>query len=728
MPATTLAEQTNRTPRRQSDDSALLSETHTRTIRFHLLKFVAQFVISVLVVALPIGLSTERRLVILTAMIACICLGVVMARSSRFRDPITSQNLLAAAQTLVAVALVPELWAGLLVAFCMMVIAAGAVWVRAVTVLALVIGATLFAFVGAQSDLQSWPANLAIAVTTTVGAIIYYQAWSVERTETDRRYERLADQARVFFWEVDLASMEIRDVNGGTEGALGWSRDEVIGKQTELFLVSNDAIHACSELELDTDHEAILSMLHRDGRSVQVHSNFVVNKDGTIRGTGMDVTEIRLAAKTIRWQSQHDVLTGLPNRDSLHKWLYKLASDNPGADPGLALLLLDIDRFKEVNDTLGHGVGDTLLRSLAERFTAAIGDRAQIARVGGDEFGFVISRTDLNLAEVRLIAEEIADAARAAVSIDGLSLTVGASIGIAIGEAGCTATELMRRADIAMYESKRTSTRFSFFANTQQQFSVERLKLAAEVAGAIEHKDIQLWLQKKVDSRSGRITGAEGLARWVHPVHGVLSPARFLDLVEVSDAHEAFANHILCEGVRLAAECRRIDPAFVTSINMTPRSLANPSFPRRLATLLVHESVPPEAITLELTERDIMQDLDGVVNSCRTLAGMGINISIDDFGTGWSSLERLRQLPVSEVKIDRSFVQGIATNDQDRRIARSIIDLASSLEMSCVAEGVERAEHASTLVELGCHTLQGYYFGGAVPEEEFLIELAADGG
>ncbi len=709
--------------RHRAEAVTLMSETNDRTSNFDYLRLVAQVFLTVLVLVLPTEADSLRLLAIFVIGLLSIGLSILVLRSSRIQDSVTAHNLLAALLAAVFAALIPSLWPAMLVYFCVLVIAAAAVRVRAATILALALGTVLFAMTGQEAGLSNWPTNLTIAALTVIGITIYYTLWFQARNETDLRYEQLTEHARVFFWEVDQQSLEIRDVNGGTSGALGWSRAEVIGTQAEQFLMTEAARDACAALVPNEEREALVPMRHRDGRTVQIHSHFWATADGTIRGTGLDVTEVREATRTIRWQSRHDVLTGLPNRDSLHDWLDQLLTDRAGDEPGIALLMLDLDRFKDVNDTLGHGVGDGLLCVLAERFTSRLGKGVRIARVGGDEFGFVIVNTELHRSQIRRIAEDIAGAVRATVSLDGLSLTVSASIGISIADSDSTATELVRQADIAMYESKRTNSRYSFFAHEQQRFSAERLQLAAEVGAAIKAGDLRLWLQKKVDAQSGRTVGAEGLARWEHPEHGVLTPAAFLDLIEISDAHEAFADLVLREGVRLARRCREIDPDFVMSINMTPRSLTEPTFPRRLATLLVEEGVPPQALTIEVTEREILDDVDGMLDGCRTLNAMGTTISIDDFGTGWSSLERLRQLPVSEVKIDRSFVARVTTNEQDRTIVRSIIDLSDSLGLDCVAEGVEEQEQAEALTELGCRTLQGYRFARAVPETDFVADL-----
>ena len=322
------------------------------------------------------------------------------------------------------------------------------------------------------------------------------------------------------------------------------------------------------------------------------------------------------------------------------------------------------------------------------------------------------------------LSEAILSVLNQPVTLDGVSVTVTASIGVAVATDDSTAIELLRQVDIALREAKRSRARVVQFSPSQQRSSLERLTLAARLETAIQNGEVRLWLQKKVDARTGRTIGAEALARWLHPEFGLLTPGDFLDLIEISDLHEQFADIVLTEGVRLLAECRAVDPDFILSINMTPRAICSPGFPRRVAKQLTEAGLDTSALTIEITEREI-DDLDAVVAQCRNLTSLGVTISIDDFGMGWSSFDRLRKLPVGEIKIDQSFVRSILLDRKDLLIAQSIVDLASSLDIDCVAEGIEEAAHADVLIDLGCRTLQGYHFGTPQPSAMFVGELGS---
>jgi diguanylate cyclase (GGDEF)-like protein len=427
--------------------------------------------------------------------------------------------------------------------------------------------------------------------------------------------------------------------------------------------------------------------------------------------------ELRTLADSNR-EARTDDLTGLPNR---RLFFERLASCfDAGTTPTrLAVLMIDLDRFKEINDSLGHHVGDDVLRQLGPRLTAAVGSTGTVARLGGDEFGLVLSPlTD------PAVAVEVADRVRAALrqpfQLEGMSLRVDASIGIALAPGhGTTPESLLQKADIAMFVAKRAHAPWQIYSSEQDQNARERLDLMEALRDAIGRGEIVPYYQPILDLSRGRVIKAEALARWKHPQRGVLAPAVFLDLVSDAGLMEPFTMSVLDQALHQQASWAARGYEIGVSVNISAASLRDESLPDKVEACIAAHRVDASRVTIEITEDCFMADPVQALEILERIRGLGVELSIDDFGTGFSSLTYLRRLPVSELKLDRTFLTGAAGDERAVAVIRSTVNLAHSLGLRIIAEGIENLETLSLVDDLGCDAAQGYLMGRPVPSEEF---------
>ena len=412
----------------------------------------------------------------------------------------------------------------------------------------------------------------------------------------------------------------------------------------------------------------------------------------------------------IEHQALHDSLTGLPNR-VLFQDRIEVALANARRSGGrAAVLLLDLDGFKEINDALGHASGDELLRELAVRLRGTLRDTDTIARLGGDEFGVVMPADDAD--DVRETARRIHDAVEEPFEIGGLSLDVKTSVGgVLFPDDAQDSDTLVRFADVAMYAAKRNRTRIELYNPAADVSTRESLTLGSELRRALDTGDIVAHYQPKVEVASGRIVGAEALVRWDHPERGIVLPSQFLPVVEKAGLMASLTTLVLRDAAAEAAAWARDGLELGIAVNVDVDALLDPSFPRRVAEILDEVQLAPELLTIELTETSLMADPVRAGHVARELSAVGVRLSIDDFGTGYSSLGYLTALPLAELKIDRSFVGRMTESPMDMAIVRTILDLGSNLELSVVAEGIESTETREMLEQLGCTLAQGYEFG-----------------
>jgi diguanylate cyclase (GGDEF)-like protein len=442
-----------------------------------------------------------------------------------------------------------------------------------------------------------------------------------------------------------------------------------------------------------------------------------------IRGL-LTVRENLALVESRRRQALVDQLTGLPNRRLLiDRAEQALLASRRAGDRG-ALMLMDLDRFKEVNDTLGHHAGDRLLRDVGERLSGALRAGDTVARLGGDEFAVLLPEVR-DAPAAAAVAEHLLRTLARPIPVEGLLLETEASIGIALfPDHGDDVDQLLRRADIAMYAAKTSHTRLQVFHPRHDRHSPERLELVGTLGAAISGGELEVHYQPKVDLDGLRVIGAEALVRWRHPERGLLAPAEFVPLAEQTALMRPLTLYVLEQALATCAGWRRMGLDLSVSVNVSARHLADARLPYDVAELLERHDVPPDRLELEITEGTLMGDRRRATGLLRRLAERGVALAIDDFGTGYSSLSYLRDLPVHVLKIDKSFVLSMIASDDDRVIVRSTIELAHSLGLRVVAEGIETEEALEALRGLGCDLGQGYHLSRPLPPEAFEAWMA----
>jgi diguanylate cyclase (GGDEF)-like protein/PAS domain S-box-containing protein len=423
-------------------------------------------------------------------------------------------------------------------------------------------------------------------------------------------------------------------------------------------------------------------------------------------------------------QALHDALTGLPNRTLFHDRVAQGLKRSQRTKTSYAVLLMDLDRFKEINDTLGHDAGDRLLSELGERLQSCTRGEDTVARIGGDEFGFLL--TDIDVSVAKRIVARIQHELRNPFVIQGLSLHVEASIGIAVfPEHGNSVEQLLQRADVAMYVAKRAGTGFAFYDADHDDHTPTRLVLVGDLRRALESEELVVHYQPQVDLRSGRVASVEALVRWEHPTHGLLHPDMFLPAAERGGLAGLVARYVLEHVLRHQQRWRAAGRELPAAVNVSMLNLLDHDFPAEVVQLLAQADVPPELLTLEITEHTAVIDSALVETALAWLGANGVRIAIDDFGTGYSSLARLRRLPLHAIKVDQSFVQTMTGNPDDLAIVRSTIDLAHNLGLEVIAEGVATKDIYDELRALDCDLAQGFFVAGPMSEPRLVEWLDA---
>ncbi|WP_293268567.1 EAL domain-containing protein [Neptunomonas sp.] len=545
----------------------------------------------------------------------------------------------------------------------------------------------------------------------------------------------------------------IQTFNKAAEEMLGYTAQEMIGKESPALIHKESEvidrskelaellglpsisgfdvfITLCKEMRSE---EREWTYIHKCGKEIPVllsvtalHSNH--NEITGYLGIAYDITQrkqaeedLKSSQKELEYQAHHDSLTGLPNRAQLHtttkQELHKASENNQS----LALMLLDLDRFKEVNDTLGHHIGDRLLQKLAIKLNnAALQYKALPFRLGGDEFAILLSGlTSHNHAYV--LAEFINDSIKQPFEIDDVTLELGASIGIALyPEHGSNSHDLLRCADIAMYNAKSQSSGVSIYNLEQDSHSPRRLQLMAELGVAIRDAQLILYYQPKIELKNQKCIGFEALIRWEHPVLGMIPPSEFIHLAEMSNAIHSLSLWVITHAIQQLKKWQGLGIYLPIAINLSARNLINQSLPDIIKNLLKEYDVAAKWLEVEITESAFISDPERAESVTREISKLGIALSIDDFGTGYSSLSYLKRLPIQTLKVDRSFVDGMLSSKQDAAIVHSTIGLAHSFGLTVVAEGVENKETLDAITQLNCEHAQGYFICKPAPEKQIL--------
>jgi len=525
----------------------------------------------------------------------------------------------------------------------------------------------------------------------------------------------------------------IEQVNPALEQTFGYRENELIGRSVSVLMSAGDR----------PEHERAIEQYLLKGRgSASERSREIecLRHDGTLFSAEItisemhvddscrficivrDISERKAYLDAIEYQALHDVLTGLPNRVLLLDRLRQSARGASRTQQPLALLVIDLDHFKQVNDTLGHHNGDIILKLAAERMNTVLRSSDTVARLGGDEFAILLPATD------RAQAEQIAEKLRAVLEqpceLEGHTFYVGASVGIAMyPEHGVDDVSLMQHADVAMYVAKRAKSGHAVYQEGQRHGSLPQLSLMNELRAAVDNNELRLCYQPVINLKSGSISGVEALVRWQHPTKGLLYPNAFIPLAEQTGLIGPLTLWVFEQAMLQSSEWESLGLELRVSVNLSARSLHDARFPGQLTQLIDSAGIQAERLRLEITESAIITDPEYTANMLNNLSKMGVRISIDDFGTGYSSLAYLKQLPVDEIKIDRSFVTHMLEDESDEVIVRSTIDLAHNIGMKVVAEGIEQQAVYDRLVALGCDAAQGFHMGRPLSPAAFLTWL-----
>jgi diguanylate cyclase (GGDEF)-like protein len=448
--------------------------------------------------------------------------------------------------------------------------------------------------------------------------------------------------------------------------------------------------------------------IQRDDEIGELSKAFISMRDG-IANREMEIR--RLAY----W----DTLTTLPNRAQFVNWLTHAIAESKEQYEACYILMMDLDRFKNVNDVLGHRFGDALLRQVAERLKLELGTRGQIARLGGDEFAVLL--TNSNRSEAQAAAAQILKSLEVPLSLEEQTVDLGAGIGIAgFPEHGSDAESLLSHAEVAMYLAKRSGNEAVVFDPAIDKISQQNLSLLTELRHAVEHDELRLQVQPKVQLSTGKVIGVESLIRWAHPDKGMVFPDNFIPFAEKTGFIRKLTYWMLERTAALCAECEAKGVQLKFSVNLSTRDLLDQELPARFMEILARHKVAPTSFCLEITESAIMDDPVRAQQTLERLHATQVDMSIDDFGTGYSSLAYLKHLPVNELKIDKSFVMSMEHDADDTKIVRSTIDLGHNMGLRVVAEGIESEAVWRQLVKLGCDQGQGYFISKPMPADQLL--------
>jgi diguanylate cyclase (GGDEF)-like protein/PAS domain S-box-containing protein len=550
-----------------------------------------------------------------------------------------------------------------------------------------------------------------------------------KRAELDVQLQAtMLDQAEAAVIGTDPAGV-ITHWNRYAEVLFGWSSAETLGYPITQFFPNAAPVTDICDRESPVMDASLASrdllLLRKDGTPVPVHSSTtrLTDANGLIAGyvgVTVDLTERRALEARLEKIAYSDPVTGLPNRALFMERLERALRRTGPGERSVAVLFLDLDRFKVVNDSLGHAAGDILLAQVATRLSGWLRSEDTLARLGGDEFTVLCEGDGAPTHAVALVNRLLA-ALEQPFTIEGKEAFVGASIGIAFGARGSIgAGELVRRADVALYEAKASGrAQWAIFDEAADDRASKRLALETEFRRAVDRGEFEIYYQPIIDLRTGKISGLEALLRWKHPTRGAISPATFIGLANETGLIVPLGERALEDACREAVSWRAIcpeDPPMV-SVNVSPRQFHGQRFGQTVRRVLQETGLPPELLTLEVTEESLAENRSATAEFFNTVRSLGVRLALDDFGTGYASLGRLLELPLNALKIDKSFISGLMGHRERAAIVRSVASLAQDLGLTVTAEGIETEEQRSIAWELGCRYGQGYHFAAPMTAE-----------
>lgn len=463
--------------------------------------------------------------------------------------------------------------------------------------------------------------------------------------------------------------------------------------------------------------------ISENARTVRDHNGNLIYYEGTVE----DITVRRENTAIIEYQATHDDLTGLPNRVLLKDRLYQAIRSAERTDSQLAVVFIDLDQFKDVNDSMGHHAGDNLLITMAERLKGCVRESDTVARPGGDEFVLLLSNLH-SLDSLSQMLQRILEATAEPCHIDGREFVVTCSLGISIfPEDGKDSDTLLKHADNAMYKAKHAGkNNFQFYTKELNALLLERLELEYHLRHAIKNGEFELFFQPKASLSSGRLTGVEALIRWHSPIHGLISPSKFIPIAEESALIEQIGEWVLEEACNKATELYRVTGEILpVSINVSPRQFYNPELISMIDSVLAKTGLHPSCLEIEITEGTLVNQTSKFTTVLKNLKSLGIKLAIDDFGTGYSSMGYLKNFPIDNIKIDQSFVRDLEIDRANQAILRAIVALAKNLDLGVIAEGIETQLQKNFLAAIGCDQIQGYLLSKPLPMDELVAFVLA---
>lgn len=525
------------------------------------------------------------------------------------------------------------------------------------------------------------------------------------------------------------AQRRILSVNPAFTEITGYTEREVIGRTQSLLRSDRHPAKFYEDIwarvEQDGSWHGEVWSRRKNGEEFPgwASISLVKNRDGQISNyfsIFTDITERKKAEERIHYLAYYDGLTGLPNRAMLYKLIDQALVEARRNRLHGAILFIDLNRFKPINDTLGHAIGDQLLQQVAERLRAAVRNEDVVARLGGDEF--IVALFDITRREhAAVVAQKVLAALDPPFHVEAYEFKIGAAIGISVyPRDGFDTESLLRMADIAMYRAKKNGADgYAFYSHEMNQRALDHMKIETGLRHALDNHELLLHYQPKVDIESGGIVGAEALVRWLHPERGMVSPAEFVPIAEESGLIVRLSAWVLDAALRQARLWRDAGlPPTKIAVNLSARDFS-PSLAERVQAKLASHDVPPEWLELEITEGMLTHSSDEVIAMMDSLTALGVTLALDDFGTGYSSLAYLKRFPIDTLKIDQSFVRGIPHDGNDGAIAGAIVSMAQRLGHRTIAEGVETLAQFAFLRSLGCQEIQGYLFSPPVPPDKF---------
>ncbi|WP_281869895.1 EAL domain-containing protein [Brevibacillus parabrevis] len=565
-----------------------------------------------------------------------------------------------------------------------------------------------------------------------VGALIVThditeRKWAQQRLEvSEQRYKSLFEHNPNIVCWLDLSGRFL-NVNPAFECVTGYTLDDV-RNQSYRALLNQEGIRRVLLMSRNAQQGSSdnydISTFHKDGTQIELNVTVVpIVVTNTVVGyfaIATDITKRKQTEAMIHYLAYHDTLTGLPNRSLFQSRLDAALEQAACEQSQLAVLFLDLDRFKYINDTLGHSTGDGLLAQIARRLQETARPNDTVCRLGGDEFTIILPR--MSHTEAKRFAEAVLQRLSMPITVGDQSFVVTISIGISLfPQDGTDAEALVKNADAAMYQAKEHGrNNIQFFQPEMNDAFVKKMTLEAGLRTALENEEFQLYYQPQYDSKHEHIVGLEALIRWQHPVYGIVSPLDFIPLAEETGLIIPIGRWVLqtaCQQFVKWQQQQALPPVRL-AVNLSMRQLQDKHLVTMVQDILQQTGLHPSYLELEITESIAMHRLDAVIPRLQKLQAMGIQISIDDFGTGYSSLSCLQLLPINSLKIDQSFMRNMSDSSSHLPIVTAIAAMAHSLKLSLVAEGVETKEQLSFLRSLGCLTVQGYFFSKPVPADE----------